>query len=371
MDDFWLRQGVALLLRLVNSSREDVQERVTVGLATFVVIDDKNAAVDPTRAEAIMKNGGISLLLELARSCREGVQSEVAKEIANLSVNAKVAKAITDEGGISILVVLTRSTNRLVVVEAVGGLWNLSAKEEHKIAIVKAGGVKALVDLIFKWPTGIDGVLECAAGALANMVADDRCSMEVAMACGVHALVILAMRACLGSLLVDATQRKKSGNLQTRGLVLQLIESILARPKSLHILINGVVRKGEPIVPPFALDLLMWAIFPVPSARVKVPTTSLHCRSSEEYRFPPPAFIVRILRNTGPSTSLHCQNSKEYWSFYFLHASKTEERFSERTPLVCNVQSRLNRSERSRPHDLLLRAYEKSWSSRTSKSATV
>ncbi|KAL0923322.1 hypothetical protein M5K25_007374 [Dendrobium thyrsiflorum] len=195
MDDFWLRQGASLLLSLVNSSQEDVQERAAAGLATFVVIDDENATVDPARAEAVMKNGGIPLLLELARSCREGVQSEAAKAIANLSVNAKVAKAVADEGGISILAVLARSTNRLVAEEAAGGLWNLSVGEEHKTAIAEAGGVKALVDLIFKWPTGIDGVLERAAGALANLAADDQCSMEVAMAGGVHALVMLA-RSC-------------------------------------------------------------------------------------------------------------------------------------------------------------------------------
>ncbi|PKU64155.1 Protein ARABIDILLO 1 [Dendrobium catenatum] len=73
MDDFLLRQGVALLLSLVNSSQEDVQERAAVWLATFVVIDDENATLDPVSAEAIMKNGGIPLLLELDRSCREGV----------------------------------------------------------------------------------------------------------------------------------------------------------------------------------------------------------------------------------------------------------------------------------------------------------
>ncbi|PKU61457.1 uncharacterized protein LOC110105514 isoform X1 [Dendrobium catenatum] len=61
----------------------------------------------------------------------------------------------------------------------------------------------------------------------------------------------------------------KSGNPQTRGLALQLIESILERPKARPILINGAVRKGERIVPPFALDLLMRATFPTPSARVK------------------------------------------------------------------------------------------------------
>ncbi|KAJ8512548.1 hypothetical protein OPV22_002982 [Ensete ventricosum] len=192
MDEFWLRQGAALLLSLVKSSQEDVQERAATGLATFVVTDDENATVEPARAEAVMRNGGIPLLLELARSCREGVQSEAAKAIANLSVNSKVAKAVADEGGIGILANLARSSNRLVAEEAAGGLWNLSVGEEHKAAIAEAGGVKALVNLIFKWTSGVDGVLERAAGALANLAADDKCSVEIAMAGGVHALVTLA-----------------------------------------------------------------------------------------------------------------------------------------------------------------------------------
>lgn len=195
LDDFWLRQGASLLLSLMESLQEDVQERAATGLATFVVIDDENATVDYGRAEAVMQDGGIRLLLDLARSCREGLQSEAAKAIANLSVNSKVAKAVAEEGGIGILAGLARSMNRLVAEEAAGGLWNLSVGEEHKGAIAEAGGVKALVDLIFKWPSGGDGVLERAAGALANLAADDKCSMEVALAGGVHALVMLA-RSC-------------------------------------------------------------------------------------------------------------------------------------------------------------------------------
>ncbi|XP_031502339.1 protein ARABIDILLO 1-like isoform X1 [Nymphaea colorata] len=195
LDGFWVGEGALLLLSLIESLQEDVQERAATGLATFVVIDDENATVDPRRAEAVMSGGGIRLLLNLARSCREGVQSEAAKAIANLSVNAEVAKAVAMEGGISILASLARSPNRLVAEEAAGGLWNLSVGEEHKAAIAEAGGVKALVDLIFKWPSGGDGVLERAAGALANLAADDKCSMEVALAGGVHALVMLA-RSC-------------------------------------------------------------------------------------------------------------------------------------------------------------------------------
>ncbi|KAK3003052.1 hypothetical protein RJ639_018013, partial [Escallonia herrerae] len=195
LDNFWLSQGAALLLRLMQSVQEDVQERAATGLATFVVIDDENASVDGGRAEAVMRDGGIGLLLNLARSWREGLQSEAAKAIANLSVNANVAKAVAEEGGINILANLARSMNRMVAEEAAGGLWNLSVGEEHKGAIAEAGGLKALVDLIFKWSTGGDGVLERAAGALANLAADDKCSMEVAVVGGVHALVMLA-RSC-------------------------------------------------------------------------------------------------------------------------------------------------------------------------------
>jgi len=192
LNDFWLNQGATLLLSLMQSAQEDVQERAATGLATFIVVDDENASIDCGRAEAVMRDGGIRLLLELAKSWREGLQSEAAKAIANLSVNAKVAKAVAEEGGISVLADLAKSMNRLVAEEAAGGLWNLSVGEEHKNAIAQAGGVNALVDLIFRWPHGCDGVLERAAGALANLAADDKCSMEVARAGGVHALVMLA-----------------------------------------------------------------------------------------------------------------------------------------------------------------------------------
>ncbi|KAJ6341530.1 hypothetical protein OIU78_009649 [Salix suchowensis] len=195
LDAFWIKQGAALLLDLLQSSQEDVQERAANSIATFVVIDDENATVDAQRAELVMQNGGIRLLLDLARSYREGLQSEAAKAIANLSVDSKVAKAVADIGGINILAGLARSVNRLVAEEAAGGLWNLSVGEEHKGAIAEAGGIKVLVDLIYKWRAGNDGVLERAAGALANLAADDSCSMEIAVAGGVHALVMLA-RSC-------------------------------------------------------------------------------------------------------------------------------------------------------------------------------
>nr|GLL34479.1 protein ARABIDILLO 1-like [Ipomoea trifida] len=195
LDTFWLNQGAYLFLSLTQSAQEEVQERAATGLATFVVIDDENANVDSGRAEAVMQDGGIRLLLNLAKCWQEGIQSEAAKAIANLSMNTNVAKTVAEEGGISILTDLARSVNRLVAEEAAGGLWNLSVGEEHKASIAETGGLKALVNLIFKWSvSGGEGVLERAAGALANLAADDSCSMEIASVGGVHALVTLAQK---------------------------------------------------------------------------------------------------------------------------------------------------------------------------------
>lgn len=51
-------------------------------------------------------------------------------------MNAKVAKAVAEEGGISVIVNLARSANKLVAEEAAGGLWNLSVGEEYKVSRV-------------------------------------------------------------------------------------------------------------------------------------------------------------------------------------------------------------------------------------------
>uniref|UniRef100_A0A6N2LHA2 Transmembrane protein 214 n=1 Tax=Salix viminalis TaxID=40686 RepID=A0A6N2LHA2_SALVM len=62
---------------------------------------------------------------------------------------------------------------------------------------------------------------------------------------------------------------KSSSNPQSRDLILQLVERILSSPKARTILLSGAVKKGERLVPPSALELLMRLTFPVPSARVK------------------------------------------------------------------------------------------------------
>ncbi|XVE78648.1 hypothetical protein DITRI_Ditri13aG0163500 [Diplodiscus trichospermus] len=62
---------------------------------------------------------------------------------------------------------------------------------------------------------------------------------------------------------------KSSCNPQSRDLILQLVERIISSPKARPILVNGAVRKGDRLVPPSALDILMRITFPVPSARVK------------------------------------------------------------------------------------------------------
>ncbi|TYG40726.1 hypothetical protein ES288_D12G116400v1 [Gossypium darwinii] len=191
LDYFWLKQGVALFLSLLQCSQEDVQEMAASGLATCIFANEGNAIIDPGKAEAVVKNGGVPLLLDLAKSWQEGIQSAATKAISNLSADPNAAKTVSDEGGIGIFIELARSKNRQVSEAATGGLWNLSVGEEHKAAITEAGGIRTLVDIISEWSSDADGVLECSAGALANLAANKKYSTEIAIAGGVQSLATL------------------------------------------------------------------------------------------------------------------------------------------------------------------------------------
>ncbi|KAI4389338.1 hypothetical protein MLD38_001573 [Melastoma candidum] len=67
--------------------------------------------------------------------------------------------------------------------------------------------------------------------------------------------------------LLPVLSSKSGYNPQSRDLILQLVERILSVPKSRAILVNGAVRKGERLVPPSALDILMRLTFP--AAQIK------------------------------------------------------------------------------------------------------
>ncbi|XP_073298912.1 uncharacterized protein [Primulina huaijiensis] len=62
---------------------------------------------------------------------------------------------------------------------------------------------------------------------------------------------------------------KSGSNPQCRDLVLQLVERILAAPKARVVLLNNAVRKGERLIAPESLDLLLRLEFPASPARVK------------------------------------------------------------------------------------------------------
>ncbi|KAL7090823.1 hypothetical protein ACP275_12G066300 [Erythranthe tilingii] len=92
-------------------------------------------------------------------------------------------------------------------------------------------------------------------------------------------LAWMIVQACVGDLAVGLylwahhilpiLGGKSGSNPQSRDLVLQLVERILAVPKARGILLNSAVRKGERLMPPSALDLLLRVTFPSSSARVK------------------------------------------------------------------------------------------------------
>ncbi|KAL3830778.1 hypothetical protein ACJIZ3_019580 [Penstemon smallii] len=92
-------------------------------------------------------------------------------------------------------------------------------------------------------------------------------------------IVWMVVQACQGDLAVGMylwahhilpiLGGKSGSNPQSRDMVLQLVERILAAPKARSILKNSAVRKGERLIPPEALDILLHVTFPASSARVK------------------------------------------------------------------------------------------------------
>ncbi|XP_051148403.1 uncharacterized protein LOC127263434 [Andrographis paniculata] len=92
-------------------------------------------------------------------------------------------------------------------------------------------------------------------------------------------IVWMVVQACHGDLAVGLLLwahhilpilRGKSGsNPQSRDMVLQLAERIVGVPKARGILVSNAVRKGERLIPPPALDLLLHFTFPPSSGRVK------------------------------------------------------------------------------------------------------
>lgn len=78
LNNYWLSQGVALLLSFTQSSQEEVQERAVDALSTFAVVNYENASVDSALAEAVVHEGGILPLLNLTKSWREGLQCKAA-----------------------------------------------------------------------------------------------------------------------------------------------------------------------------------------------------------------------------------------------------------------------------------------------------
>ncbi|KAD4178115.1 hypothetical protein E3N88_26706 [Mikania micrantha] len=100
--------------------------------------------------------------------------------IANLSLNLAFTKSVAGSGCITVLTSLAISMNRLIII--------------IKEVIAIAGVIRDLVDLILKWSRGGDRVLKGVVGALTNLAADDKCSMEIAAVGGTSALVTLACK---------------------------------------------------------------------------------------------------------------------------------------------------------------------------------
>ncbi|KAK1364588.1 Arm domain-containing protein/F-box-like domain-containing protein [Heracleum sosnowskyi] len=248
LNNYWLSQGVRLLLTLTQSSQEDVQEMAVDALSTFAV-NYENGSIDSALAEAVAREGGILPILNLTKSPREGLQFKAAVAIKTLLASPKIRKVVEEVGGIDILLDLARSRNRWIAQGAAEGLWNLSAGEIDKDAYF--GVVQVIVDVISKWTVDANGVghgvLKRAAGVLANLAVNNRCSMLIVEVGGLTAVVRLSQRCTC----VQKQVARALANLASHGdgsfcntAVGEEIGAVEALVQLLHSPCNGVRKEA-------------------------------------------------------------------------------------------------------------------------------
>ncbi|XP_045819240.1 transmembrane protein 214-B-like isoform X2 [Trifolium pratense] len=111
----------------------------------------------------------------------------------------------------------------------------------------------------------------------------------------------------------------KSGNPQTRDLVLQLVEKILSAPKARPVLVNGAVRKGERLIPPPAFETLIRVTFPSSSTRVK---------ATERFEFIYPV-LREVALGGSPGSKAMKQVSQQIFSFAIKAAGEDNPALSK------------------------------------------
>ncbi|XP_050232496.1 uncharacterized protein LOC126681132 [Mercurialis annua] len=117
----------------------------------------------------------------------------------------------------------------------------------------------------------------------------------------------------------------KSSNPQSRDIILQLVEKILSSPKARTILVSGAVRKGERLVPPFALETLLRVTFPASSARVK---------ATERFEAIYPTLKEVALAGSTGSKAMK-QVSLQILSFGLKAAGESNPELSKETAGIC------------------------------------
>ncbi|PNY11814.1 hypothetical protein L195_g008429 [Trifolium pratense] len=118
----------------------------------------------------------------------------------------------------------------------------------------------------------------------------------------------------------------KSGNPQTRDLVLQLVEKILSAPKARPVLVNGAVRKGERLIPPPAFETLIRVTFPSSSTRVKVDVQLALATERFEFIYP---VLREVALGGSPGSKAMKQVSQQIFSFAIKAAGEDNPALSK------------------------------------------
>ncbi|KAI4324839.1 hypothetical protein MLD38_030291 [Melastoma candidum] len=169
--------AINLLVSLLNSADEGIQENAVTALLNLSINDNNKIAI--ANAEAIEP------LIHVLQSGSAEAKENAAATLFSLSVIEENKLMIGKSGAIVPLVELLGNGTPRGKKDAATALFNLSILHENKTRIVQAGAVKYLVDLM----DPAAGMVDKAVAVLANLVTIQEGRVAIGQEHGISALV--------------------------------------------------------------------------------------------------------------------------------------------------------------------------------------
>uniref|UniRef100_H3A300 Armadillo repeat containing 3 n=1 Tax=Latimeria chalumnae TaxID=7897 RepID=H3A300_LATCH len=139
--DVLRKQGIPLLVQLLNSANEEVKEAAALALANLT-----NAS--PINACAVFEAEGVEPLINLLTAKRDGAIANAATVLTNMATQEAVRSSIQSHGIMHVIVEPLRSSNSVVLSKIALTVASVACDAGARSEFMNAGGLELLVKLL-------------------------------------------------------------------------------------------------------------------------------------------------------------------------------------------------------------------------------